>query len=172
MVTSDRKEESAEIIKKAITILKDYAIRYNTFVLAISANNRTANSSGSITLESGRDTSGIEYGADYQLALNYRALHERSEIEVIRDGVQCYEKASASNPDHMEALQKTNPRKMLVQVLKSRMNAPGGKLYLSFDAANSVFIPEDTTRTAPAAGGMLVSGFREITTPDPDNPFL
>lgn len=145
LVTTDTRDDPGEIIKKAVSVLKSYAVKYNTFVLAISANNRTANSSGVISLDSGRDTSAIEYTADYQLSLNYKALHERSDITFKnKDGNIVTEKINASNPDHMEALQRGNAnghREMLVQVLKNRLNPAGGKLYLNFDAANSVFYP-------------------------------
>ena len=136
LVTLEKREDAQEIVKKTVAALKRWAIDNNTFVFAISATNRTANSSGRISLESGRDSSALEYTADIQLALNYRDLHEK--------------KADAGNPDEMEKLQKENPRRMLVQVLKNRMGEAGGKLYLNFDAENSVFIPVDTQIKDPA----------------------
>ena len=167
LVTMEQREDQQEIIKKTVAALKQYAIENDTFVLAISANNRTSNSSGTVTLESGRDSSALEYTADIQLSLNYRALHEKSEITyTTADGRTVTEKASAGNPDHMEALQKEKPRKMLVQVLKNRMTEPGGKLYLNFDAANSEFIAVDTYIQAPAG----LEGWKVITN-DPYNPF-
>lgn len=167
LVTMEQREDQQEIIKKTVAALKQYAIENDTFVLAISANNRTSNSSGTVTLESGRDSSALEYTADIQLSLNYRALHEKSEITyTTADGRTVTEKASAGNPDHMEALQKEKPRKMLVQVLKNRMTEPGGKLYLNFDAANSEFIAVDTHIQAPAG----LEGWKVITN-DPYNPF-
>lgn len=145
LVTTDTRDDPGEIVKKTVAVLKTYAVKYNTFVLAISANNRATNTSGVISLDSGRDTSAIEYTADYQLSLNYKALHERRDITFTnKDGIVTTEKASAANPDHMEALQKGNEkghREMLVQVLKNRLNQAGAKLYLNFDAANSVFYP-------------------------------
>lgn len=167
LVTMEQREDQQEIIKKTVAALKQYAIENDTFVLAISANNRTSNSSGTVTLESGRDSSALEYTADIQLSLNYRALHEKSEITyTTADGRTVTEKASAGNPDHMEALQNEKPRKMLVQVLKNRMTKPGGKLYLNFDAANSEFIAVDTHSQAPSGP----EGWKVITN-DPDNPF-
>lgn len=166
LVTAEQREEQQELIKKTVAALKAWAIEQNTYVFAISASNRAANSSGIQTLESGRDTSALEYTADIQLSLNYRALHEKSEITyTAADGRTVTEKASASNPDHMEALQREKPRHMLVQVLKNRMAEPGGKLYIDFDAANSTFIPVDMTASAPAGP----AGWRVVN--DAENPF-
>ncbi len=133
LVTGERMD-AQEIIKKAVSTLKDYAIRYGTFVFAIGANNRTSNKSGVISQDSGRDSSAIEYTADYQLSLNYAAL---SDHEVKEDG----NPYRADNPDDMDKLQMQDVREMVVQVLKNRMNKPGGKLYMNFDAAHSLFVP-------------------------------
>ena len=146
--------------------MKGYAIQYDTFVFAISANNRAANTSGIVSLDSGRDTSAIEYSADIQLSLNYAALADRRK----KDNGEYYK---ASNPDDMAELQRGDAngnREMLVQVLKNRLNAPGGKLYMSFNPAASVFYPVDKYATPPAyyKGG----GFTPIDDEDPDNPFI
>lgn len=143
LVTSAQREEQSEIIKKTVSALKDYAIKYDTFVFAISATNRTSNASGTISLDSGRDSSAIEYTADIALSLNYAALHDKERL-TFTDGNGKHhenEEADARNPDHMEYLQRQKPRKMLVQVLKNRMSEPGGKLYLAFDSAYSKFTP-------------------------------
>ena len=62
---------------------------------------------------------------NYQISLNYRALHMKKELTFIdENGMQhTNEKANANNPDHMAYLQKGNAngeREMLVQVLKHR----------------------------------------------------
>ena len=164
LITTDKREEQAEILKKAVAALKGYAIQYDTFVFAISANNRAANTSGIVSLDSGRDTSAIEYSADIQLSLNYAALADRRK----KDNGEYYK---ASNPDDMAELQRGDAngnREMLVQVLKNRMNAPGGKLYMSFNPAASVFYPVDKYATPPA----YYRGFTPIDDEDPDNPFI
>lgn len=174
LITAAGREDPGEVIKKAVSRLKDYAMKYDSYVFAISANNRISNSSGVISQSSGRDTSALEYSADYQLSLNYRAFYTKEEIPVIytdADGHQYTknEKADASNPDHLETLMKQQPRQMYVQVLKCRMNEPAGKLFLAFDAAHSTFTPIDTRRDSP---GYVTPGFREVTDDDPDNPFM
>ena len=149
LVTTAQREEQSEIVKKTVAALKNYAIKYDTFVFCISATNRTSNQRGTISLESGRDTSAIEYTADVALSLNYAALHDKTKLPMPRKdddgnvipGSTEYQVADANNPDHMEYLQRQPIRQMLVQVLKNRMNEPGGKLYLAFDAAHSQFTP-------------------------------
>lgn len=173
LVTTAQREEQSEIVKKTVAALKDYAIKYDTFVFAISATNRTANARGTISLDSSRDTSAIEYTADIALSLNYAALHDKTKLpmprkddngDVIQGKIE-YQTADANNPDHMEYLQKQQPRQMLVQVLKNRMNEPGGKLYLAFDAAHSRFTPIERHIDAPSFGTW-------ITLPDDEqNPF-
>jgi len=135
LVQSDKKEDAQEIIKCAVAMLKDYAVKYDTFVFALSATNRTSNAAGTISLESSRDSSGIEYTADYLLSLNYKALA----LNETKPGTD--KKYRANDPNDMEMLQQQDPRKMIVQVLKNRMNAAGGKLFLAFDSAHSIFYP-------------------------------
>lgn len=161
LVSTDRREEKDEIIKKAVAGLKRYAIRFDSFVFAISANNRAANTSGIISLDSGRDTSAIEYSADIQLSLNYAALAERRK----KDNGDYYK---ANDPEDMAELQRGDAngnREMLVQVLKNRMNMPGGKLYLSFNPAASVFYPLEHKRK-------YSTSFQPVPDNDPDNPFI
>ena len=160
LITTGKREEQGELLKKAVAALKGYAIQYNTFVFAISANNRTSNSSGIISLESGRDTSAIEYSADIQLSLNYAALADKRR----KENGDFYK---ASDPDDMAILQKGDAngnREMVVQVLKNRLNPAGAKLYLAFNPAASVFYPIDKKIKEPAY----------ISTPpeDDDIPFL
>lgn len=143
LLSSDGREDAQEIVKNAVKMLKDYAVEYDTFVFALSATNRTSNMQGKISMQSSRDSSGIEYTADYMLSLNYQALAEKEKIP----GTDV--KYNADDPNHMEMLQQQNPRKMLVQVIKNRMNAAGGKLPLDFDAAHSVFIPQEKTYSWP-----------------------
>lgn len=162
LITTSNREEQAELIKKSVAMLKQYAIDYNTFVLAIGANNRAANTSGITSLDSARDSSAIEYTADYQLALNYRALSEK-QTKINGD------KYDARNPDDMEELAMQIPREMVIQVLKNRMNAIGGKIYLNFDAANSTFEYAGKPQKK-IVGKPIPAGFQKAD--DPDNPYI
>lgn len=155
LITADGREEQQELIKRTVAALKRWAIEYDTFVFAISANNRTSNKSAQLALDSPRDSSSIEYTADIQISLNYRDVHEGT--------------VSPNNPDEMERLQQEKPRRMVCQVLKSRMNEPGGKLYLHFDAANSEFIPLASDNIAPPADRQTAMDWQAV---DDDNPFI
>ena len=141
LVTSGTGDDQTGTIKKTVKALKDYAVKYNTFVFAISATNRTSNAGGVISLDSGRDSSAIEYTADVALSLNYAALHNKEKLSFTDSYGRKHENevADARDPDHMEYLQGEKPRRMVVQVLKNRLNSPGGKLYLSFDAESGSF---------------------------------
>ena len=163
LITTEKREEQAEILKKAVAMLKNYARQYDTFVLAISANNRNSNSSGIVSLDSGRDTSAIEYSADYQLALNYKAFTEKLQK---LNGTPY----KANDPDDLQELQEQSPRQMTLQVLKNRMNAAGGKIFLDFDSANSAFAyagkPEKRVKSPQIPKGYT------LIEDDPDNPSL
>lgn len=148
LVTAEKRMEQSEIIKQTVAALKGWAIRYDSFVFAISASNRTSNSNGIQSLESGRDTSALEYTADTTLGLNYTAFVTKKQ----KPNGKTY---SASDPDDMEELMKGNAngeREMTVQVLKNRMTAPGGKLNLLFNPAASTFTPIEERKAAPTTG--------------------
>ena len=165
LITTDKREEQAEILKKSVAALKAWAIRNDTFVFAISASNRTSNSKGVQTLDSGRDTSAIEYSADIQLSLNYTALTER------RKKPNSNKEYKADNPDDMAVLQAGDAngnREMTVQVLKSRMNAPGRKLHLLFNPAASVFYEVTPHMTPP----VYSKAWHEMADDDSDISFI
>lgn len=69
MIRGGPKEDAAETIKRAVYAFKKYAIENDTIVFVIIAHNRESNRSGDATMESGRDTSALEYSADLQMAL-------------------------------------------------------------------------------------------------------
>lgn len=125
LVSSQQRDDGTEIIKKTVAMLKEYAVKYNTIVILISASNRASNATGSTTMESARDTSSIEYSGDYLLGLGYKAFD-------LWDGKQ------KSKPK-LEELQQQSPRKMVLKLMKNRLDGSGRKIWLDFDAANSTF---------------------------------
>lgn len=129
--------DAQEVVKAGIAMLKEYAIKHDTFVLAIAANNRESNKSGTISQSSARDSSAIEYTADIQLSLNYKALEDGE----AKPGT--VDKYRADNPQDMDVLLQQSPREMVVRVLKNRMAQAGGKLYMNFDTSHSLFTPVD-----------------------------
>ena len=70
--------QTQELIKDSVKRLKDFAVKYDTFVIAIAAANRDSNKSADgLTMYSARDSSAIEYGADYMLTLEPPKEEER-----------------------------------------------------------------------------------------------
>ena len=125
LIKSSAGLETAELIKQAVTGLKQYAVNYNTFVIGIIATNRASNKGGKLTMESGRDSSNLEYTADYQISLNYYDIDN-----------------GTIKPDNIEGiakLQQAERRAMILRVLKSRFSQPGKSAQVMFDAAHNIF---------------------------------
>lgn len=117
--------DSQELIKQIVTGLKQYAVDFDTFVIGIVATNRDSNSSGRITMESGRDSSNLEYTADYQISLNYYKV-DTGEVKP-KDVAKIAE------------LQRASKRAMILRTLKSRFSTPGRSERVVFDAAHNTF---------------------------------
>lgn len=76
-----RKPDNADAIKQTLKALKTFAMSHNTCVLVITANNRASNQDGRASMDSGRDTSNIEYSGDVMLSLVYTAIEEKWKYE-------------------------------------------------------------------------------------------
>lgn len=125
------KLETADLIKKTLVGLKQYAIKYNTFVMCITATNRQSNDSGRLTMSSGRDSSNIEYTADYQLSLNYWDIDQG----IIKN-----------DPDEKGEIEAEEYRRMILRVLKDRPTGETGRsMKLYYNAANNIFYGEHDT---------------------------
>lgn len=120
LIGTDSKLENQELLKRVVTVLKGYAVKYNTFVIAISATNRLSNSTGKIRLESGRDSSNLEYTGDYVLALNHYELETDKKAK-------------------LEELLAKPWRRMTLRVLKGRFSTPGKAAYIYFRPAYNIF---------------------------------
>lgn len=72
-----RKPDNADAIKQTLAALKNFAMNNDTVVLVITANNRVSNAEGRASIDSGRDTSNIEYSGDVMLSLVYTAIEEK-----------------------------------------------------------------------------------------------
>ena len=77
IVRGGPREDAVETIKRAMISFKSYAVRHNSIVFVIMANNRDSNKSGDVSMESGRDTSALEYSADLQLGLAFTRCLDR-----------------------------------------------------------------------------------------------
>lgn len=71
-----RRPDNAEAIKQTLKEFKSFAMAHDTVVLMITANNRASNAEGKASMDSGRDTSNIEYSGDVMLSLVYTAVEE------------------------------------------------------------------------------------------------
>jgi replicative DNA helicase len=123
-------EDSAEIIKRAVQGLKDFAIRHNTVVFLIIAHNRESNKSGTITMESGRDTSAIEYSGDTQIGLTFtRCLKGWKDEKGLKHD-------KGKSPDE---LTKEDRKWLTLKIVKSRFGEPGRTVDLRFDGETMTY---------------------------------
>lgn len=117
------REDPASLIKRAVSGLKDYAINHDSLVFVIIAHNRTSNASGIVSMESGRDTSALEYSADLQMALTFTKCLKR-------DGMK------NKTPDELT----TEERKYLtLKIVKGRFGGVGREIDLYFDGETMTF---------------------------------
>ena len=140
--------DAIEGMKGVIFKLKDFAKRENTVVLAIIANNRASNKAGTVDMESGRDTSAIEYSGDIMLGLAYTAIEDRRKYE--------YGEDKKGNPLYAEYDLETIRRlkkeayeagedipavcnEISLKVLKSRFTEAERRANLIFDGKHSTF---------------------------------
>ena len=140
----DRGQDKAEALKDLLMFLKEnYAVPYNSYVFAISAINRA--SGDDISLESGRDTSDIEFTADLQISLNYyRIDQELFDEDKKKDSFKKLVGKSGSKKDitkkeWISILQRQNPRKMILRVLKGRWGCLGNWKEVNFDPVSGRF---------------------------------
>lgn len=120
---ADKGLEKTAIIQRAISKLKDFALKNQTIVFLIVAHNRESNKNGRIAMESARDTSDIEYTADLQLGITYTAC--------LYPVGNTYRTPSDLNPDEKKFL--------TVQVTKARFGEADATSHLYFDGAAMTF---------------------------------
>ena len=84
-VEGERKPDTAEAIKRILQALKTFAMKNSTVVLVIMANNRMSNQEGRASMDSGRDTSNIEYSGDVMLSLVYTAIEDKWQVPKKKD---------------------------------------------------------------------------------------
>lgn len=125
LITSRDRLDVAELIKQAIIGLKQYAVDYDTFVIAITAINRDSMKTGRISIYDGRDSSNIEYTGDYVISLNYDDLDSG--------------KVKPGDVEKVSELQQAARRKMIMRVLKCRGNVTGRSERIMYDAAHNIF---------------------------------
>lgn len=141
LVSTSKGLDLQELIKQAVNETKQYCIKYNTFAIIVSATNRISNTTGRITLESGRDSSNIEYGGDAQISLNYWEVDQG--------------KVKPSNPDEMAGLMTQPNRRMILRVLKSRFSPPARFARVWFNGATNRFFGEYEFIPADISGELV-----------------
>lgn len=134
LITGANGEDVTAIIKRATEALKQYAIDYNTIVILISASNRSANKTGRATMDSGRDTSNIEYSGDVMLSLNYNSSDRANgeSAEEITDKIKECRESGKPIPDEYTLYS--------LRIVKSRFTEAYTHAVLRFDGAHSKFI--------------------------------
>lgn len=143
--------DAIEGMKGVIFKLKDFAKRNNTVVFVIMANNRASNRAGTVEMESGRDTSAIEYSGDIMLGLSYTAIEDR------RKGTYKYEDEDGNEKEitkeydlemirrlKRDALDNGEPppsvcNEISLKVLKNRFGDAEHRANLMFDGKHSTF---------------------------------
>lgn len=143
--------DAIEGMKGVIFKLKDFAKRENTVVFVIIANNRASNKTGTVEMESGRDTSAIEYSGDFMLGLAYTAIEDRREYEYTYEDKNGNEKTGKA-PYDLETIRRLKKEayeagkeipavcnEVPLKVLKSRFTEAERRANLIFDGKHSTF---------------------------------
>ena len=123
IVSGEPREDAASVIKRAVSGLKDYAMKHNTLVFVIIAHNRASNSTGVVSMESGRDTSALEYSADLQLALTFTKCLKR-------DGQK------AKSPDDLTDDER---KEITLRIVKGRFGGMGREVDLHFNGETMTY---------------------------------
>ena len=129
LLQGNDKQDTQTILKEASKKIKDYVIDYDTLAFTITAYNRDSTKAhGKATLESGRDTSDIEYSSDYIISVNfteYEAGKSEADIEELKKG------------------DATGKRKMTLKVLKNRLGTTGDKINYDYIPKYNTFEEKD-----------------------------
>lgn len=127
-LSSSKQNDVAETIKAAVDGLKQYAIRFDTFVITIGAVNRESMKNGKISVHSGRDSSGIEYEGDYILTMNYVEL-DNGTVKV--------------DSEEHQALKFNDKKQMILRLEKGRLDRQAVQTKTMFDAPRNTFYGMD-----------------------------
>ena len=128
LVSSDGLD-AQELIKQTVTMLKEYAIKYDSFIIAIVAVNRESMKKGQLSINSARDSSTLEYTADYIITLNYYGIDNGT--------------ADPQKDSDLAELRNNKYWQMILRLPKARFGKPGKYAKVYFNAAGSYFLPID-----------------------------
>lgn len=174
LVTGKPDEDVIAVIKRTLQELKRYANDNNTVVIAISALNRDSMKTGQSGLNSGRDSSNIEYTADCHLGIEYESVGATVRVEgnivkiskgktleelgaikrayndsLYRNAGIPPEKWTADDDIAIRDEYNTCCTRYIVRVNKNRFGDSDKVARLVFDGASARFLELDTRHTAP-----------------------
>lgn len=165
--------DAVEGLKNCIYRLKEYAKKNDTVIFVIVANNRNANMTGAAGLESGRDTSALEYAADVHLGLMYTAIYKRwtytipgskgqpLTVDYTIDAIKEFKRAynEGRRPEKMQDDKHTKQWEQLTLCInKNRFGVNERAAYLIFEAEHNIFKQTDNGRDD--AAGFVPTGGR------------
>ena len=126
-IQGGEREDTQSLIKRSQRILKKYAIEKESIVFILSANSREANRQKESSIDSGRDSSDIEYTADYLLSINFTEYEENPKSDKSRSKLQ------------REAIEQKKPLKMSLIIHKQRFGQSGGRIDFDFIGLANTF---------------------------------
>lgn len=129
LLKAEGESDPKEVLKRASSVINDYVKKYHTFAIVISATNRESNKGGNLSMTSGRDSSNIEYDADYAITMNY--------FEVDQGAV------SPTDSEEMSRLTTERLRRLILRTVKNRWGIDGTSEKVYFNAANNTFYGEN-----------------------------
>lgn len=162
-----RKPDTADAIAEILATFKAYAMKHSTVVWVIMANNRASNKDGRASMDSGRDTSNIEYSGDVMLSLTYTAIEDRwITPELNEDGTEKTDtkgntKYKIIDLDNINArkdicaendTESTIAKRLCIKVVKGRSINSRKSARFIFDGAHMAF----TEDTEPVEHGKMV----------------
>ena len=106
LLTGGAKDDPATVIKSAMQELKQWTNDNNSIVFVITATNREAMKTGEAGLNSGRDSSNIEYGADLHLGMEYAAISDTIKPRTNADGSLKLTRTKGLSGDDIRAIKR------------------------------------------------------------------
>lgn len=139
LIQGKEREDSADTIKRAVKAFKDYAMKNQTTVFVIMAQNRESNKAGISDINSGRDTSAIEYSGDILMGLAYTAIDERQKdaegnlytLERIQEEIRRAYEAGGRLPEVCNNI--------TLKINKNRFGENNRRAKLLFDGRHGIF---------------------------------
>ena len=143
LVTGGGETDIQERLKKAVNGIKSYCKEYDTFGIIISAIHRLGK--GQITMESGRDSSNIEFGGDAMISLNYAEIDSGA--------------VDPTKESEFAPLKMAPYRHMILRILKARFYQAGRSARCYYHPATNLFFGEN--EFLPVIGDDKITPFPE-----------